>query len=223
MRMRTRLVRGIEQRVEPLLIHQRHEELAEAFSSGMKREDGGALLLAARAAGCRTERVLQPARPRRRHLARRDQVFDGQDLVAGAGAPGQVRRPAGRERAGGAAARVAVRLVEVGNCHVEDRRARRAHLADHLVHPRGDLAFAGDADEELPHHADAPAAQVARRPVEGRRERSTGLLAGSLGRLVLRIDPHKNQIVARIPLGDVAADGIVLSRGLLWVAAPPSA
>ena len=43
------------------------------------------------------------------------------------------------------------------------------------------------------------------------------------GGLVLRIDARTNRIVARIPLGDVAADGIVFSRGLLWVAVPPSA
>jgi DNA-binding SARP family transcriptional activator len=45
----------------------------------------------------------------------------------------------------------------------------------------------------------------------------------SRGGLVLRIDPRTNRIVARVSLGDLAADGIVLSRGLLWVAVPPSA
>jgi DNA-binding beta-propeller fold protein YncE len=44
----------------------------------------------------------------------------------------------------------------------------------------------------------------------------------SKGGLVLRIDPHTNQIVARIPLGDVAADGILVSRGLVWVAVSPT-
>jgi DNA-binding SARP family transcriptional activator/DNA-binding beta-propeller fold protein YncE len=45
----------------------------------------------------------------------------------------------------------------------------------------------------------------------------------SKGGLVLRIDPSSNRIVARIPVGDVAADGMVFSRGLLWVAIAPSA
>jgi hypothetical protein len=45
----------------------------------------------------------------------------------------------------------------------------------------------------------------------------------SRGGVVLRIDSRTNRIEARIQLGDVAADGMVLSRGLLWVAVPPSA
>ncbi len=53
--------------------------------------------------------------------------------------------------------------------------------------------------------------------------RSSNHLEGSRGGLVLRIDPRTNRIVARISLGDLAADSIVLSRGLLWVAVPPSA
>jgi len=53
--------------------------------------------------------------------------------------------------------------------------------------------------------------------------RSSNHVDGSRGGLVLRINPRTNRIVARVPFGDLAADGIVLSRGLLWVAVPPSA
>jgi DNA-binding SARP family transcriptional activator/DNA-binding beta-propeller fold protein YncE len=45
----------------------------------------------------------------------------------------------------------------------------------------------------------------------------------SAGGMIVRIDPETNRVVAEIPLGDVAADGLVLSRGLLWVAVPPYA
>ena len=37
---------------------------------------------------------------------------------------------------------------------------------------------------------------------------------------MIRIDPATNRIVARIPLGDVAADGILVIHGLVWVAVP---
>ena len=40
---------------------------------------------------------------------------------------------------------------------------------------------------------------------------------------VLRIDPGTSRIVDRIGLGDVAADGVVVSHGLVWVGVPPSA
>ncbi|HEY2372622.1 MAG TPA: BTAD domain-containing putative transcriptional regulator [Gaiellaceae bacterium] len=40
---------------------------------------------------------------------------------------------------------------------------------------------------------------------------------------VVRVDPRTNRIIARIRLGDVAADGILVSHGLVWVAVPPSA
>jgi DNA-binding SARP family transcriptional activator/DNA-binding beta-propeller fold protein YncE len=43
------------------------------------------------------------------------------------------------------------------------------------------------------------------------------------GGAVLRIDPRENAVVATIPLGNVATDGILVSHGLVWVAAPPSA
>jgi DNA-binding SARP family transcriptional activator/DNA-binding beta-propeller fold protein YncE len=43
------------------------------------------------------------------------------------------------------------------------------------------------------------------------------------GGVVLRVDPATNRISDRIVLGDVAADGIVVSHGLVWVAVPPSA
>ena len=39
---------------------------------------------------------------------------------------------------------------------------------------------------------------------------------------MIRVDPGTNRITARIGLGDLAADGMVVSRGL-WVAVPPSA
>jgi len=40
---------------------------------------------------------------------------------------------------------------------------------------------------------------------------------------VLRIDPGTSRIADRISLGDVAADGVVVSHGLVWVGVPPSA
>jgi hypothetical protein len=45
----------------------------------------------------------------------------------------------------------------------------------------------------------------------------------SKGGTVIRVDPERNRIVARIPLGAVAADGVVVSHGVVWVAVPPSA
>jgi YVTN family beta-propeller protein len=39
---------------------------------------------------------------------------------------------------------------------------------------------------------------------------------------VLRIDPETNRLATRIPLGADAANGIVVSHGLVWVAVPPS-
>ncbi len=48
-------------------------------------------------------------------------------------------------------------------------------------------------------------------------------LDASRGGMVIRIDPSTNRIVARIPLGNVAADGLIVNRGLVWVAVPPSA
>ena len=43
------------------------------------------------------------------------------------------------------------------------------------------------------------------------------------GGTVIRVDPETNRIRRRIPLGDLAADGIIVSHGLVWVAVPPSA
>jgi DNA-binding beta-propeller fold protein YncE len=48
-------------------------------------------------------------------------------------------------------------------------------------------------------------------------------LRSSRGGTVLRIDPRTNRIVDRIVLGDVAADGVVVSHGLVWVGVAPSA
>jgi hypothetical protein len=39
---------------------------------------------------------------------------------------------------------------------------------------------------------------------------------------VLRIDPATNRIVGRVALHTSAVDGIVVSRGLVWAAVPPS-
>jgi hypothetical protein len=44
----------------------------------------------------------------------------------------------------------------------------------------------------------------------------------SRGGALLRIDPATNRIVARIPLGDLAPEGIVVVDGLVWVAVAPS-
>jgi DNA-binding beta-propeller fold protein YncE len=43
------------------------------------------------------------------------------------------------------------------------------------------------------------------------------------GGTVIRVDPDTNTIGDRILLGDLAADGIAVSHGLVWVAVPPSA
>ena len=45
---------------------------------------------------------------------------------------------------------------------------------------------------------------------------------GSRGARVIRIDPATNRVVAQIRLGTQAADGIIVSHGLIWVAVPPS-
>jgi DNA-binding SARP family transcriptional activator len=42
------------------------------------------------------------------------------------------------------------------------------------------------------------------------------------GGILLRIDPATNRIVARIPLGDLAPEGILAVDGLVWVAVAPS-
>jgi len=39
---------------------------------------------------------------------------------------------------------------------------------------------------------------------------------------VLRIDPATNRIVDRVSLGDVAADGVVVGHGLVWIGVAPS-
>ena len=44
----------------------------------------------------------------------------------------------------------------------------------------------------------------------------------SIDATVLRIDPSKNRIVARIPLHTQAVDGILVSHGLVWAAIPAS-
>jgi DNA-binding SARP family transcriptional activator/DNA-binding beta-propeller fold protein YncE len=44
----------------------------------------------------------------------------------------------------------------------------------------------------------------------------------SIDATVFRIDPATNRIVARIPLRTRAADGIIVSHGLVWVAIPQS-
>jgi sugar lactone lactonase YvrE len=41
--------------------------------------------------------------------------------------------------------------------------------------------------------------------------------------VVLRIDPATNGVVDRVTLGDVAADGVVVTGGLVWVGVAPSA
>lgn len=48
---------------------------------------------------------------------------------------------------------------------------------------------------------------------------TAGLLGGTKGGSVLRIDPATNQIVATIPLdaADAEAGGLAFSQGLLWV------
>jgi hypothetical protein len=56
--------------------------------------------------------------------------------------------------------------------------------------------------------------------VAGNRSSKNGIETGGM---VIRIDPTTDRIVARILLGNVAADGLVVSHGLVWVAAPPTA
>jgi DNA-binding SARP family transcriptional activator/DNA-binding beta-propeller fold protein YncE len=45
----------------------------------------------------------------------------------------------------------------------------------------------------------------------------------SRGGMVIRIDPTTSRIVATLPIGDLAVDGITSDRGLIWIAVPPSA
>jgi DNA-binding SARP family transcriptional activator/DNA-binding beta-propeller fold protein YncE len=53
-------------------------------------------------------------------------------------------------------------------------------------------------------------------------QRVTSYSGASVDATVFRIDPATNRITARIPLHTQAADGIVVSHGLVWVAVPPS-
>jgi DNA-binding SARP family transcriptional activator len=52
--------------------------------------------------------------------------------------------------------------------------------------------------------------------------RSSNHNGSTRGGTVIRIDPKTNRIAARIPLGDLGPDGILVSHGLVWVAVPPS-
>jgi DNA-binding beta-propeller fold protein YncE len=52
--------------------------------------------------------------------------------------------------------------------------------------------------------------------------RSSNHNGSTQGGTVIRIDPKTNRIGARIPLGDLGPDGILVSHGLVWVSAPPS-
>ena len=52
--------------------------------------------------------------------------------------------------------------------------------------------------------------------------RVTSPSRSSVDARVVRIDPATDRIVGRIRLGTWAADGILVSHGLVWVAVPPS-
>jgi hypothetical protein len=56
--------------------------------------------------------------------------------------------------------------------------------------------------------------------VSGNRINNAG---GESRGIVARIDRRTAKIVARVSLGKPAADGILVSNGLVWVAAPPTA
>ena len=80
MRVRPRVIRGVEHRVELVLIHQVDEQLPERFAAGhelLRR------FIQRRAGRRRRQRALETPLTHGRHLAGRDQILNGQHLVAG--------------------------------------------------------------------------------------------------------------------------------------------
>ena len=82
-RVRAGLVRRIEHRVQPLALHEVDEERAEALTA---RVEGPRRRFELGAGRRGRERALEPALTGRRHLARRDQLLDGDDAIARLGA-----------------------------------------------------------------------------------------------------------------------------------------
>src|SRR6185436_5811546 len=94
--VRTREVRRVKQRVEPLLIHQRDEDAAERIAAGGERAHRFAKLLAG---WNRRQRGLEPARAVGRKFPRRDEVVERQHLLSRLRAAREIRDPRRLERA----------------------------------------------------------------------------------------------------------------------------
>ena len=167
-RVRPRVIGGIEHRVELLLIHQVDEELAERFAAG----DESA------ASPRRAPRPPAPARARprsRRALTGASLPDASRSWIVSTLSPGFAPRDRyavqpSRSDPGAAPRAARVLRVVVGNRDVDDDRAGGLQLLDHALHVGGDLALAGEADEALAERADALAFQ--RRGVEAGGERS---------------------------------------------------
>src|SRR5437762_12447785 len=153
-RVRPREVRGIQQRVEALLVHQADEEIAEGFAA---RDELGARSAELVAGRRRRDRRLEPPRAHRRQLSRREKILDRDRSLARLRAAREIGRPCRRERARLGAARGAVPRGDVRGGGVDDRRAGGAQLAGDGLHHRRDLALAGEADEALAQQPDARA------------------------------------------------------------------
>ena len=95
-RVRPREVRGIHERVEALLVHEPYEEIAERLAAREEVCARGPQIVAGRR---RRDRAFEAPRANGRQLARRQQILDRHDRVAGAGAAREIGGPRGFERA----------------------------------------------------------------------------------------------------------------------------
>ena len=144
MRVRARLVRRIHERVETLAIHETDEQIPERLAA---RVELCGRFAQRRAVRHRLQRVFEAPRARRRQLAGREQALERRHLLSWRCAAREIGRPRGFERSRRAAAGGSVLRIETRDCHVDDRRPRRAQFPDDVFDDRRRLALAGDADE----------------------------------------------------------------------------
>ena len=90
-------VRGVQQRIGMLVVHQVHEQLAKRFAASDELFYG---FVESSAAWNGFQRTLESLDANRCEFARLQQVFDRQDFVAGLRASRKVRLPAGFQCAG---------------------------------------------------------------------------------------------------------------------------
>ncbi len=182
MRVRPREIRGIQQRVEPLLFHQADEEVAERLAA---RDEFGARLAQLVAGRRRRDGRFEPSRAHGRQLSGGEQIVDGQDLVARGGAAREVRVPRRLQRARLGVARRTIARLDVRRRRIDYRGAGGLKLLRDDIHERRDLALAGEADEPLAQEADARAFE--RGGIERGRERSADMGARVPGGGIFRV------------------------------------